>query len=83
MMPLKKRLEIFWTVLGYEQLYDAYKDTISSLASVLAARDLRMMVVLKGYALSLDWLVSEHRRCGDIDIWIFSRYQEGGDDACA
>ena len=63
-------------MLSYEKRYEAYQDAIASLAEAYAARGLRMMV-LKGYALSLDWPVPAHRPCGDIDIWLFGRYQEG------
>ena len=34
------------------------------------------MMVLKGFACSLDWPVPEHRPSGDIDIWMFGRYKE-------
>ena len=33
-------------------------------------------MLLKGYGLSLCYPVSEHRPCGDIDIWLFGRQQE-------
>jgi hypothetical protein len=35
------------------------------------------MMVLKGYACSLDWPKPEHRPCGDIDIWLFGKQKEG------
>jgi hypothetical protein len=34
------------------------------------------MMVLKGYACSLDWPKPEHRPCGDIDIWLFGKQKE-------
>lgn len=34
------------------------------------------MMVLKGYACSLDWPKPNHRPCGDIDIWQFGDYKE-------
>lgn len=34
------------------------------------------MLVLKGYACSLDWPKPEHRPCGDIDIWLFGKQKE-------
>ena len=40
------------------------------------------MMVLKGYACSLDWPKPEHRPCGDIDIWQFGR-QKDADAALA
>ncbi len=36
------------------------------------------MMVLKGYACSLDWPRPNHRPCGDIDIWLFGQ-QKGAD----
>lgn len=35
------------------------------------------MMVLKGFACSLNWPKPEHRPCGDIDIWLFGRQQAG------
>lgn len=37
---------------------------------------LNKMMVLKGYACSLDWPKPEHRPCGDIDVWQFGRQKE-------
>ena len=34
------------------------------------------MMVVKGYACSLDWPRPEHRPCGDIDIWLFGKQKE-------
>jgi hypothetical protein len=34
------------------------------------------MMVLKGYACSLDWPKPDHRPCGDIDIWQFGKQVE-------
>ena len=34
------------------------------------------MMVLKGYACSIDWPKPEHRPCGDIDIWLFGKQKE-------
>lgn len=34
------------------------------------------MMVLKGYACSLDWPNPKHRPCGDIDIWQFGQQAE-------
>lgn len=74
-IPRERMHDWFGTALYYEQRYEAYQEAIASLAEVLAAGGLRMMV-LKGYALSLDYPVPAHRPCGDIDIWNFGRYQE-------
>ena len=34
------------------------------------------MMVLKGYACSINWPKPEHRPCGDIDIWLYGDYKE-------
>lgn len=54
----------------YEQRYELYLQAISSLAAFYNNHSYKMMV-LKGYACSLDWPKPEHRPCGDIDIWQF------------
>ncbi len=61
--------------LSYEQRYEAYQEAIGALAGYYAVHYIKMMVI-KGYALSLDWPVPSHRPCGDIDIWLFGQYRE-------
>ena len=56
----------------YEQRYEQYLQAISSLAKFYNSHGFKMMV-LKGYACSLDWPKPEHRPCGDIDIWLFNQ----------
>lgn len=63
------------SVVAYEQRYEAYRNTIASLAKFYAEHGFKMMV-LKGYALSLNYPVPNHRPCGDIDIWLFGKYKE-------
>lgn len=60
---------------GYEYRYDAYKKALAELAGFYNAHGFKMMV-LKGYACSLDWPKPEHRPCGDIDIWQFGQQEE-------
>lgn len=62
-------------VQGYELRYESYRRAIAELASFYTKHDLKMMV-LKGYACSLDWPKPEHRPCGDIDIWQFGKQKE-------
>lgn len=62
-------------VQSYEYRYELYRRTIAELASFYREHDLKMMV-LKGYACSLDWPKSEHRPIGDIDIWHFGKQKE-------
>lgn len=63
----------------YEYCYDAYKKAITEMAGFYNSHGFKMMI-LKGYACSLDWPKPEHRPCGDIDIWQFGDYQRA--DSC-
>ena len=60
---------------NYEYLYNQYVKAISELAGFYNRHGYKMMV-LKGYACSLDWPKPEHRPCGDIDIWQFGKQKE-------
>lgn len=69
-------LEWIGTVLQvYECRYEQYCKAIAGLAGIYNANGYKMMV-LKGYACSLDWPKPEHRPCGDIDIWLFGQQKE-------
>lgn len=59
----------------YEARYEKYTEAIAELAGFYNSYGFKMMV-LKGYACSLDWPVPNHRPSGDIDIWMFGRYKE-------
>lgn len=59
----------------YEYRYALYQRTISELAGFYNGYGYKMMV-LKGYACSLDWPKPEHRPCGDIDLWLFGKQKE-------
>lgn len=75
-MPVQKKLEwIGEVVQNYEQRYAQYEKAICSLAGWHNQHGFRMMV-LKGYACSLNWPKPEHRPCGDIDIWQFGMQKE-------
>ena len=60
---------------GYECRFEMYRRTIADIARFYNSHGFRMMV-LKGYACSLDWPKPEHRPCGDIDIWQFGKQKE-------
>ena len=60
------------TLQGYEYRYEQYRKAIAGLASFYNKHGFRMML-LKGYACSLDWPRPNHRPCGDIDIWQFGQ----------
>jgi len=61
---------------NYEYRYESYRRAIAELAGFYREHGLKMMV-LKGYACSLDWPKPEHRPCGDIDIWQFGKQKDG------
>ena len=69
------------TLQSYEYRYKDYCKAIAELASFYNSHGYKMMV-LKGYACSLDWPKPEHRPCGDIDIWQFGKQKEA-DEALA
>jgi hypothetical protein len=74
-MPFELKLEWIGEVLqNYEGRYLGYKKAIGSLAGFYNRHGFKMMV-LKGYACSLDWPKPEHRPCGDIDEWLFGQQQ--------
>lgn len=60
---------------NYEGHYGLYRRAIAELAGWYNAHGYKMMV-LKGYACSIDWPKPEHRPCGDIDIWLFGKQRE-------
>ncbi len=60
---------------SYENRYDLYKRSIEEMASFYNSQGLKMMI-LKGYACSLDWPKPNHRPCGDIDIWQFGKQKK-------
>lgn len=63
------------TLQGFEYRYEAYKKAIAELAGFYSQHGYKMML-LKGFACSLDWPKPEHRPCGDIDIWLFGQQKE-------
>ena len=66
------------TLNDYEYRYKEYKKTIAELAGFYNSHGYKMMV-LKGYACSLNWPKPEHRPCGDIDIWMFGEQKKADD----
>lgn len=73
-----KELLLQWignTLQSYECRYELYQRTIAELAAWHNSNGYKMMV-LKGYACSLNWPKPEHRPCGDIDIWQFGKQKE-------
>ena len=75
---LNSQLKLSWigeVMQNYEGRYPVYEKAIGSLAAFYNQHGYRMMV-LKGYACSLDWSNPKHRPCGDIDIWQFGKQKE-------
>jgi len=63
------------SIQSYEYRYTLYQKAIAELAGWYNSHGFGMMV-LKGYACSLDWPKPNHRPCGDIDIWQFGQQRE-------
>lgn len=76
-------LRIRWAVNvdQIEQTYLKQKKAIASLAHFFAEHGICMMV-LKGYGLSLNYPIPEHRPCGDIDIWLFGIEEDAAGKSC-
>ena len=67
-----KALRIQWALATeqVERKYARQKAVIAKLAQFFAGYGIKMMI-LKGYGLSLNYPVPNHRPCSDIDIWLF------------
>ena len=65
----------FGFVMSAEQDYQAYLAALEKLAGFYKIQDVPMML-LKGYGLSLNYPVPSHRPVGDIDIYLWDRWQE-------
>lgn len=63
------------TLQDYDYRYEQYKQVIAEMADFYNSHSYKMMI-LKGYACSLDWPKPEHRPCGDIDIWQFGQQKD-------
>ncbi|MBQ0080187.1 MAG: nucleotidyltransferase family protein [Alistipes sp.] len=55
--------------------YEHKKKAISELSALYSKHGFRMML-LKGYGLSLNYLIPNHRTSGDIDIYLFGKWRE-------
>lgn len=74
-MP-NKALKLQWALLAEqtETRYAKQRKTIVKLADLYAENGIKMLI-LKGYGLSLMYPVPQHRRCSDVDIWLFGEQQ--------
>lgn len=71
----QKRMQWLGQVMAYERLYAKHEKAMADLTRLYASRDIQMMV-LKGYGLSLDWPIPNHRAVGDLDIYNFGKWRE-------
>jgi hypothetical protein len=79
---LNSQFKLSWigeVMQNYDLRYVQYEKAIGSLAGWYNQHGYKMMV-LKGYACSLDWPRPEHRPCGDIDLWLFGQQSEADAD---
>ena len=78
--PLKlQKMQWLGSSLTIERIYEQHKLVMGELAAFYSSRGIKMLVA-KGYGLSLNYPVPNHRPLGDIDIWLFGD-QKKGDDA--
>ena len=73
--PRGVRLQWAVNVEQIEQRYAKQERAITDLAAFYAEHDLTMML-LKGYGLSRNYPVPNHRPCGDADIWLYGHQEE-------
>lgn len=75
----KPPLEILYEWIGMvnqmEVIYAQHEKNIRELSRWYRQHDISMMV-LKGYGLSLNYPVPNHRPCGDIDIYLFGEQEK-------
>lgn len=72
------KYEWFGEVFSCEEDYQKYKSAIINLAKFYESIGVRMML-LKGYGLSLNYPIPEHRPTGDIDIYL-SDWKRGDEE---
>lgn len=71
----KKRMQWIGQVMTFVRMYAMHERAMTALARLYASKGIGMMV-LKGYGLSLDWPVPNHRAVGDLDIYNFGKWKE-------
>lgn len=75
--PLKlQKMQWLATSLVCEQNYERHIRVMSELANFYKSHSIKMLVA-KGYGLSLNYPVPNHRPLGDIDIWLFGEQKKG------
>lgn len=74
-MPKPLKMQWIGQVMNFERMYAKHERAMTDLARLYASNGIRMMV-LKGYGLSLDWPIPNHRAVGDLDIYNFGKWKE-------
>lgn len=74
---LSRAVKMQWAlaVEQVERRYSKQAQVIEKLARFFAEHNIKMMI-LKGYGLSLNYPVPNHRPCSDVDIWLFEEVQK-------
>lgn len=75
-IPRQLRLNWAYNTEIIGQRYARQKKTAEELAALLAKEEIRMLI-FKGLSMSRYYPVPEHRECGDVDIWLFGRAEQG------
>lgn len=70
------KMDWIGTARQIEAFYQQHEANMRQLAQFYQKHGIRMMV-LKGYGLSLNYPVPNHRAPGDIDIYLFGDYERG------
>lgn len=73
-VDFQTKMEWIGLVTQMEQQYQQYEKHILELAAFYLKHGIKMMV-LKGYGLSKNYPMSNHRPCGDIDIYLFGEQE--------
>ena len=73
-LDFETKLEWIGLVTQMEERYQQQEKIIRGLASFYHKHSIEMMV-LKGYGLSLNYPIPNHRPCGDIDIYLFGEQE--------
>ena len=76
LLPRELRLQWVLNVEKIENRFARYTRTAGELAGELARQEIRIMI-LKGLGLASLYPVPAHREGGDIDVWLFGKYEEG------
>lgn len=76
-IPLKlQKMQWLASSLVIEQNYERHIQVMAELANFYKSQGIKMLVA-KGYGLSLNYPVPNHRPLGDIDIWLFGEQKKG------